>query len=399
MKMIRFSRLPEESREALRLAAVQGLFWSAMAVGSYQTVYLQENGFPAAQFGLLNAVACGTAVLAMTFWGSVSDRSGSVKRTVVLTLSLGSLLYALVPLLPMGMSYTVPLFLVCNAAICFFRSPMAAFVDNITVRNCAEQHLNYGSIRSSGSLWYAVVCILVVQLLIPWLGVRSTFWVAGLVMIPTILLILSCREPQSAARAKRSRAGSGELVKNRGFLLLLIFGFFFYVAVAFEGNFLPYLMAECGIDSTNFGILLSVRAITEIPFLFFISRLRRRLSLRVLLMAATLLMGLECLMLGLFARSLTSFALIAVLFGLGDGLYIGAATNYVYELAPVHLRATAHGLFVSVAQIAGILGNLWGGVLFDAMGGKPFYLVAGVVMWISTLTLLLGSRFAAERNT
>lgn len=64
-----------------------GHFWAAMAVGNYQTVYLQSIGFPATDFGLLNAIACAVAIFAMTFWGTVSDRIGSVRKIVILTLN------------------------------------------------------------------------------------------------------------------------------------------------------------------------------------------------------------------------------------------------------------------------------------------------------------------------
>ena len=35
------------------------------------------------------------------------------------------------------------------------------------------------------------------------------------------------------------------------------------------------------------------------------------------------------------------------------------------------------------------LGNLLGGFLFDAVGGKPFYLIAGGVMFLSVLVFAL----------
>ena len=46
-------RLLEAELERLRLAGVQGIFWAAMAVGNYQTVYLQSIGFPATDFRLI----------------------------------------------------------------------------------------------------------------------------------------------------------------------------------------------------------------------------------------------------------------------------------------------------------------------------------------------------------
>ena len=95
--------------------------------------------------------------------------------------------------------------------------------------------------------------------------------------------------------------------------------------------------------------MLSVRALMEIPFLFFIVKLRRRFQLRYLIMLAAAFMGVECLLLGLFVTTLPEFVVFAAVFGFGNGLFIGTATNYIYELAPVELRATAHGLFVSVS--------------------------------------------------
>ena len=61
-KLRRLRSLSPEMAETLRLAGVQGIFWAAMAVGNYQTVYLQSIGFPATDFGLLNAIACAVAI-------------------------------------------------------------------------------------------------------------------------------------------------------------------------------------------------------------------------------------------------------------------------------------------------------------------------------------------------
>lgn len=101
-KLRRLRSLSPEMAETLRLAGVQGIFWAAMAVGNYQTVYLQSIGFPATDFGLLNAIACAVAIFAMTFWGTVSDRIGSVRKIVILTLTLGCGLFIFVPLIPTG---------------------------------------------------------------------------------------------------------------------------------------------------------------------------------------------------------------------------------------------------------------------------------------------------------
>lgn len=400
MKKLHLRPLSTQGAESLRLAGVQGLFWASMAVGNYQSVYLQNNGFPASQFGLLNAIACAVSIIAMTFWGTVSDRTGSVRKIVILTLALGSGLFALVPLIPTGMPYSTILFLIILPLLSFVRTPMSPFVDNLTVRNCAERGLNYGAIRSFGSFLFAVSGVLVVNFLIPALGIPSTFWAMSIVMIPAIILVWFCFEPQGGGkRAQKSRSGYGELLKNPRFLTFLLFGFFYQMGMTFESGFLPYLMADLSIDNTNLGLILSVRALMEIPFLFFIAKLRHRIKLHYLIMMGAALMAIEALLFSLFVQSLPQMLVFAAFYGLGGGLWIGTSTNYIYELAPVHLRASAHGLFISVSQISGILGNLIGGVLFDLIGGKPFYCVVAGVFAFSIIVFAVSFTIKPKRKT
>lgn len=143
----------------------------------------------------------------MTFWGTVSDRIGSVRKIVILTLTLGCGLFIFVPLIPTGQSYSTLLFLILIPIINFFRVPMSPFVDNLTVRNCAEHRLNYGMVRSSGSLLFAVAGVITVNALIPAAGVPSTFWVMGIVMIPAIVLTYFCFGAAERQAGEKERSG------------------------------------------------------------------------------------------------------------------------------------------------------------------------------------------------
>ena len=121
-------------------------------------------------------------------------------------------------------------------------------------------------------------------------------------------------------------------------------------------------------------------------------RLRQRFPLRVLVLSAPVLMALECLGFGLFVHSLPGMMVCCTFFGLGNGLFIGSSLNYVYELAPDNLKASAQAFFASVSSVAGILGNLAGGIVFDAIGAKPFYIAVGCAYILSSLIFLLSFR-------
>ncbi|MFQ7747414.1 MAG: MFS transporter, partial [Eubacteriales bacterium] len=64
-----------------------------------------------------------------------------------------------------------------------------------------------------------------------------------------------------------------------------------------------------------------------------------------------------------FAGNFAHLFFIITFQGIGGGLFIGVGTNYVYSLAPDHLKATAQTLNGAMNSVAGIVGNLLGGVL------------------------------------
>lgn len=394
------SRLGPGAKQALNLTGVNGIFWFAWAFGCYQAVYLQSVGFSASSLGVLNAIGSAVSIASVSFWGMVSDRIGSLRKVLITVLLGGAALYALVPAIPTGLPLS-PLLLTCLLpAVNFFRGSMSTFTDNLLVRNCNELRLNFGVIRSAGSFLFTIGSV-TISLLLPFLGVRNTFWLTGLLTLPAVVLTFFSREPNARPKAKKAGQGGkmnlGELFHNYSYVTFLIFGFLFYVAVNCEGNYIPYFMASVGVPTDQYGIILAYRALLEIPFLLLMVRLRRRFPLRNLVMGAAVLMALECLGLGLFANSLGAMILVATFFGLGNGLFIGSSLNYVYELAPDHLKASAQAFFASVSSVAGILGNLLGGVVFDAIGAKLFYVAVAGMYLLSALIFFLSFSLKRKR--
>lgn len=387
-------RLTDTGKQAIILTGVNSLFWFAWAFGSYQAVYLQQVGFTASQLGLLNALTSAVTIASLAFWGMVSDRIGSLRKVLVTVLAGGSLLYALIPFIPTGLPISSLLFLTIIPVVYFFRGSMSTYAENILVRNCNELRLNYGLLRSVGSFLFTIGG-LIISFLLPFVGVRSTFWFIGVLMIPVILLTIAAREPNArpaADKKKKEKLDMSGLFKNKAYVSFLFFGFLFYIAINCEANFLPYFIQSVNVSTDLYVVVLAYRALLEIPFLLLMVRLRQKFPLGLLVMISAILMAMECLFLGFFANSLFSVLLCSTFFGLGNGLCIGSSLNYVYELAPAHLKASAQAFFSAVSSVAGILGNLGGGVVFDAIGAKPFYLVVAVVYFLSVALFLFTQR-------
>lgn len=395
-----FSRLNASGRQAMILVGVNGFFWFAWAFGCYQAVYLQGVGFSASSMGIVNALSSVVGIASVSFWGMASDRIGSLRKVLITVLAGGSLMYALIPNIPVEFHGSSILLMCYIPAVCFFRSSMSPYAENLLVRNCNELGLNFGMLRGLGSFLFTIGSLIIAAWL-PSLGVPNTFRVTGLFMLIPITMTFFAREPAAKTASKKGEKRSmnmGELFKNKAYVAFLGFGFIFYIAVACEGNFLPYYMSSIGVDSKQYGIILALRATMEIPFLLFMVRLRRKFPLRMLVLGAALLMGIECLGLGLLANSLPTMMLFCMFFGLGNGLFIGSSLNYVYELAPAHLKASAQAFFTSMSSVAGILGNLAGGAVFDAIGAKTFYLTVSLLFVLSAGVFLLSFRKKPEKE-
>lgn len=390
--MIRyFSRLSDTGKQAIILTGGNSLFWLAWAVGSYQAVYLQQVGFSASQLGLLNALTSAVTIASLAFWGMVSDRIGSLRRVLFTLLVTSFAFYALIPVIPTGLPYSSILFLTLVPIIYFFRGSVSTYAENILVRNSNELHLNYGALRCVGSLLFTISGLLI-SLLLPFVGVPATFWLSAVLIIPVLVLTIKSREPNARPVKKKEKLDLSSLFKNKAYISLLFFGFLFYIAVNCENSFLPYFLNSNNISSDLYVLVLAYRALLEVPFLVLMVRLRRKFPLGLLVAVSAVLMAVECLCLGFFANSLLSVIICATFFGLGNGLYIGSSLNYVYELAPSNLKASAQAFFSAVSSVAGILGNLGGGLVFDAIGANPFYLAVAGVFLLSVALFLFTQR-------
>lgn len=176
MKLIR--RIGPLRMMGIKVTALGAMFWFAWAFGSYQTVFLQTNGFSASQVGVLNAISFAVIIVGVSFWGMVSDKIGSLKKVLFLILLFGCGFYALVPLIPTGQVYSPLLLTAVISLINFFRGSAITMSENLQVRNCNELRLNYGMSRATGSLLYTVGSLLVAFLLRKHINVSSTFWIS-----------------------------------------------------------------------------------------------------------------------------------------------------------------------------------------------------------------------------
>ena len=375
----------------LRFTVLQFVYWFVMAIGNYQTVYLQSRGYNATTIGLINAVLSAVTIMATPVWGMISDRIRSIRRVFLLTLIVGSVLFAFIPAIIGLPVLSAPLMLVYLSLVYFFRNPANAMMDNWLVRYSNQKGVDYGSIRSFGSLGYAICGVLIAGAVSSF-GTAWTFPVCSAMMALVVAMSLRTDDAKPVAPATGAPAREAfnplTLFKNYYFTTFLAFSLLLYIVINSAAAFLPYLLEEVGVSSIRYGLITAYMATLEIPMLLAARPLRRRAPLYALCIASGFSYAAACLLLGTCAHSLGMIVAIETLSGVGSGLLIASAANYIYTLTPENLKATGQSIFVAVTALSGIAGNLIGGAVVDALSAPLLYCIMGVTGLISALFLL-----------
>ena len=375
----------------LRFTVLQFVYWFVMAIGNYQTVYLQSRGYTATTIGLINAVLSAVTIMATPVWGMISDRIRSIRRVFLLTLIVGSVLFAFIPAIIGLPVLSAPLMLVYLSLVYFFRNPANAMMDNWLVRYSNQKGVDYGSIRSFGSLGYAICGVLIAGAVSSF-GTAWTFPVCSAMMALVVAMSLRTDDAKPVAPATgaptREAFNPLTLFKNYYFTTFLAFSLLLYIVINSAAAFLPYLLEEVGVSSSRYGLITAYMATLEIPMLLAARPLRRRAPLFALCIASGFCYAAACLLLGTCAHSLGMIVAIETLSGVGSGLLIASAANYIYTLTPENLKATGQSIFVAVTALSGIAGNLIGGAVVDALSAPLLYCIMGVTGLISALFLL-----------
>ena len=379
------------------LSSIEFLFWFAAAAGMYLTVFLQKQGFKPNQVGFINAANSVVIILATPFWGMMADKIRSIRKIFIVCISVSAVLWALVP----GTSRIAigPLTLMYGVILlgAFFRNPAYSLLDAFVVQRADLDQVAYGHVRLWGSISFAIMSISL-SMILPRTGVEVTFYLHGIVFIPLLIIMWKMKGSDVEGRAERvpfRSMGFGRLFSNYYFITYLFFAIFIHMPLNTSMAFLPYLVDAVGGDTARFGLVTGYKALLEIPMLLLMRPLRRKFPLPIAISGAALFFGVEAL-LYTQAKNLTQIIMIQTFHGLGGGLMIGAATNYVYSLAPKGLNSTAHTIHGAVNAVAAIIGNLLGGVLIQSMGIFPFYRVACGMLIFALIyfysTLIIGTK-------
>jgi len=357
---------------ALRLALFYGVvcLYNALAV-PFWPVWLKDHGMSANDIALLFAATYVTRMIASPLIGSLADRNGDVRRTLLIIIAGAGFATS-------GFFWSEGFIAILAVTVLstIFWPAIFPLMEVVTLRGSASHGLDYARVRVSGSITF-MLGSLGAGITIGHLG--TGFVLPGLVAILALAFAAGLALP-AFPTARGSKAPSGALMillKNPAFLYLAIGGSLIQSSHGIYYAFGTLNWQAQGYDPAIIGLFWSVGVLAEIMLFIFSAPLVRHLGPRRLLFIGGSAAIIRWTVLGL-QPDFWIIILVQTLHALTYACTHLGAMRFFSTAIPQNSAASAqslyaalfHGLFFGVVTFAA-------GPLFSQFGGSVYYLSAG----------------------
>lgn len=382
-------------------------FISFCTLYAYTVTILLEYGYTEVQCGYITMLQYVMMTIAGPVYGRMIDRGLSPKKLFII-LAAGGIIVT--PLLPVcfakGFSLTMISFGIISALDFCGATVIDTWINQMTLR---DETIDYGMIRSAGSIFYATTAIVSGYLIVP-LGINFLFWLHMGSLAVAILLAMTFADPNKLPLLEPDRFAGEDapdetfaqsirtMMKNRPFVIFLICGTMYYFATRAVNGFMQVIINYIGGDASTYGVSVFLYCVGEFLLMRLASRLLRRgMKLPVLFITATAGLGLRILLLGVL-KTMTGVMLTQILLSVGFASYLRFNIDYVASLFPRQYAGRAILISVAVTQgLGSIIGNLAGGYLLASVGVPVYCFICGGAMFLSMAIFLMGKPFSAAK--
>ena len=384
-------------------------FISFCSLYAYTVTILLDYGYTEVQCGYITMLQYLVMMIAGPIYGRLIDRSISPKWLFII-LAAGGMIVT--PLLPFcfgkGFVWTMLSFSVVSALDYCAASVIDAWINQMTLR---DESIDYGMIRSAGSIFYAVTALASGYLIAP-LGIDFLFWLHLGALALSILLALPFADPRKLPLLKADAITESVEVQNetlwasfkkllscRPYAIFLVCGTLYYFATRSVNGFMQVIINYIGGDASTYGLSVFLYCVGEFLLMRLASRLLRRgMKLPVLFIASLSALGLRILLLGVL-RSMAGVMATQVLLSIGFAGFLRFNIEYVASLFPPQYSGRAILISVAVTQgIGSIVGNLVGGYLLANVGVPVYCFICGGAMLLALVIFMMGKPFAAQQS-
>ena len=398
----------------LRFCLIQGLFWGSFGcVFAFSSVYLLAKGFTNSQVGYILSAGSAVSVIMQPVVGSFVDKSRKMLlRSIPVILSVIAIGIC-TALLFTGEGMLLRA--ICYGTLVAVLQILMPLLYSLGIHYMEKGvNINFGIGRGIGSTAYALVTTFL-GVLVGKAGENTVIVSVIVIYLFMIAAVLTFRfgdtdgsagsgsqkeggtVSATAGKSAPGETGSTPLLtffaENRRFTLVLLGCVLAFTSHNIITNYLFQIVSYHGYGSREMGYGLSITALSELPALFCLSFIMKKIRVSTLFRLSVAVMFVK----NLFIYLATGIVMLYTAMGfqmLGYGLFAGISVYYVNMTVTEKDRTKGQALMTATSAAGAVAGCLLGGVLLDVLDVKGMLLVSMVIARCGALTVY----FSAEKT-
>lgn len=388
--MMQHTLLPEVRRTRMVFWVLFVAFYATDAANGYFMMYLRSIGYDTLQMGLLTATAALVALCAQPYIGRLADRAAT-KNAVLAGALVGTAVLALLFPASRAFFYIMALY----TAFTIARNIQHPLCDAITLEYTGRHGIDFGPIRIMGCVGYAGMAAVAGRAA----AVNPAYTFPLYTLMALVTLVVLRFVPLSQGQQSGKKISPLLIFKNRTLLQYTLFAMVFSVSKSFFHQYFSiYFTSELAGPTDLYGLLMSLAALTEIPFIFFLDRLLRRFGTRRMIVLAGGIETLRWLLTAVVGDPHAQLALHTLL-GSSNMVMTLSMTIFVNSVMPPETKATGQATYTMMTSVGSLLvGNLLGGALGKWMGLRMVFLLCVAINVAAMVVFLVGQRWARAKG-
>lgn len=342
------------------------------------SIYLSDvenlNGY---QIGFILSIGPVIMIFFQPFWGMIADMKNVHNRLLTVTTFITGISALGYIFLDGYFS-----FILIAVVLAIFQSAIIPLSDSISLKYTSSAGVNYGNVRLFGSLGFGLAVLIMGKL--SEYNPKIIFYAFFLSLVTAAAL--SFKMPSEAANnSKRLFSGLKDLLVMKRFLIFLAITFLIFGPNLANNFYFSLFVEDRGGTYTGIGIAFLIAVLSEIPFM----RVSGSWIGKIGLLQVVVLAALLSLVRWLFYFTQPGLELVyisAVLQGFSLGLFIPAGLQYIREITPPQMTASAVTIYSAVGNGLGSwFFTFVGGVIFEEFDIYAVYLFFGFLTFFGVL--------------
>ncbi len=356
----------------------------------FLSAYYSRAGLDAVEIGILLTIGPIVAIFIQPLWAIISDKTGHRKLILSLVI-LGSAF----SMFSYYIGHSFFNFFFAALLLAIFSTSIVPLNDAITLRLAKKNGLDFSIIRMGGTVGFAIVVIIAGGIVKKNPDIQFLLGFLGYMILLFFVSRLPKDEKRSINKNKTMSVSSSE--KKQGFFkifesnqvyFMLAFAFITQVGLSFHGSFMGVYALKLGTSEDMIALINCCAALSEIPVLFMINKIMRKVSTMKLIALSSLLLGIRMFIITsggigfvIFAQFLHGLTFMTVYYSIA-----------VYISKKVKSKNQSKGqsvLTIVQTGLGSIVGNIIGGYLVDRFGLVSAYRYMGALIIIISLMIII----------